>query len=128
MTEAEDKWRSWSTSELLRLSSLPTDELVLAMATGALDDLTPDDRLALLRLKSGLDTSEARVDVSTPYPKPRSQSGLFRVPENFGGAGHAIKTRSAIINWLGRHPTLATALTAAVAWTTILVVGTAFLK
>lgn len=128
MTEAEDEWRFWSASERHRLTSLPTNELVLAMSNGALDDLTPGDRLTVLQLTAGLEASEATRRVSAPGPYPKSQTGPFRIPEDFGGAGLAIKRRSAARNWLGRHPTLITALGAAVAWTTVLCVGMALLK
>lgn len=119
----QEAWRAWSSGERTRLLALPRTDLLLAVQTGALDNLTQADANAVLAtladVKSALPTVQRdgeKVKTVRPagrQPQPLTCNGLpigpkITVPMVLKRQAGILATASALLLWalvlaLGNH-------------------------
>ncbi len=110
----EAAWRTWSASERARLLNLPRAELLLAVQTGALDNLIKEDAQAVLSALAGFKTALPAVRVENRMIKTVRNSG--RRPAPFTCKGLAIGPRITVPMLLQRHAGVVALVSAGMMW------------
>lgn len=117
----EAAWQAWSIAERGRLLALPRGELLLAVQTGALENLRPEDAQAVLSslagFKSGL---PAVLDGNR---KIRTIHATGRRPDPFSCRGLPIGPKITILMRLKQHIGLVTIAIALLLWVLIFSLG-----
>ena len=117
----EDAWRVWSAGELARLLALPCSELLLAVQTGALDNLVEEDAKAVLAALAGFKSALPEVRVQNHLIRTIRPTG--RQPAPFAGNGLAIGPRITLPMVLRRHAGVIALTTAGLMWAMVFALG-----
>jgi len=117
----EEAWRAWSAGERARLLSLPRAELLLAVQTGALDNLVEEDAKTVLAALAGFKSVLPSVRVENHMIRTIRPTG--RRPALFTGNGLAIGPRITVLMVLRRHAGVNALTTAGLMWAMIFALG-----
>jgi len=114
----QDAWRTWSASQCSRLLALPRTELLLAVQTGALDNLIAEDAKTILASLAGFKSVLPTIREENGTIKTMRATG--RRPAPLTGGGLPIGPKITVLMRLKRDAGLVALASAVLIWTLVL--------